>query len=175
MPETTIQTQIKAIETRWRGRLYRSRLEARWAVFMDTIGLKFVYEPEGYDLPDGTRYLPDFYLPEVRWFAEVKPFMADFGRKNKAYPFTQYTGYPALLLNGEPALTSYTGIEKFEDGVIDTIDYSLDIWTFRQAFEEGRLFSQPNYECMVLKPDDLELAFSIRYRAGVEAALSARF
>ena len=44
---------IKAIETRYAGYRFRSRLEARWAVFFDTLGLKWQYEPEGYELdPD---------------------------------------------------------------------------------------------------------------------------
>ena len=54
---------IKAIETEYNGYRFRSRLEARWAVFFDELGIKYQYEPEGFDL-DGTLYLPDFYLPE---------------------------------------------------------------------------------------------------------------
>jgi hypothetical protein len=53
---------IKAIETSYRGYRFRSRLEARWAVFFDTLGVKWEYEPEGFELPDGDRYLPDFRL-----------------------------------------------------------------------------------------------------------------
>lgn len=53
---------IKAIETSYRGYRFRSRLEARWAVFFETLGVKWEYEPEGFELPDGDRYLPDFRL-----------------------------------------------------------------------------------------------------------------
>lgn len=52
---------IKAIETRYAGCRFRSRLEARWAVFFNTLGIRWEYEPEGFELPSG-RYLPDFYL-----------------------------------------------------------------------------------------------------------------
>lgn len=65
--------QIKAIETVYKGLRFRSRLEARWAVFFDTADIRYEYEPEGFELPDGTRYLPDFYLPEYDWYVEVKP------------------------------------------------------------------------------------------------------
>lgn len=65
--------QIKAIETVYKGLRFRSRLEARWAVFFDTANIPYEYEPEGFELPDGTRYLPDFYLPEYDWYVEVKP------------------------------------------------------------------------------------------------------
>lgn len=60
------QTIIRPIETEYHGYRFRSRLEARWAVFFDEIGADWVYEPEGYELPDGTRYLPDFLLHNVR-------------------------------------------------------------------------------------------------------------
>lgn len=69
---------IKAIETKYAGCRFRSRLEARWAVFFDHMGIKWEYESEGYPLPSGY-YLPDFWLPVVEangqsgiWF-EVKP------------------------------------------------------------------------------------------------------
>lgn len=51
---------IKAIETEYNGYRFRSRLEARWAVFFDALGVKYEYEPEGFELPSGKRYLPDF-------------------------------------------------------------------------------------------------------------------
>lgn len=52
--------QIRAIETVYNGYRFRSRLEARWAVFFDALGVKYEYEPEGFELPSGKRYLPDF-------------------------------------------------------------------------------------------------------------------
>lgn len=51
---------IKAIETKYKGYQFRSRLEARWAVFFDSLGVKWEYEPEGFDLENGIYYLPDF-------------------------------------------------------------------------------------------------------------------
>lgn len=63
---------IKPIETLWRGYRFRSRLEARWAVFFDTLGVLWEYEPEGFVLPSGRYYLPDFKIQEIGWF-EIKP------------------------------------------------------------------------------------------------------
>ena len=71
---------MKAIETRYKGYRFRSRLEARWAVFFDACGYTWEYEPEGFDLGDGVYYLPDFKIYgkddngdyNVFWF-EVKP------------------------------------------------------------------------------------------------------
>ncbi|UKS29983.1 hypothetical protein LOZ80_14015 [Paenibacillus sp. HWE-109] len=65
------ETSIKAIETKYDGYRFRSRLEARWAVFFNALGIEYQYEIEGYEM-GSLRYLPDFYIPSLdRWF-EVK-------------------------------------------------------------------------------------------------------
>jgi hypothetical protein len=63
---------IKPIETRYKGYRFRSRLEARWAVFFDAIGIEWEYEKEGFTNDEGDYYLPDFYLPETKTWVEVK-------------------------------------------------------------------------------------------------------
>lgn len=65
---------IKAIETKYKGYRFRSRLEARWAVFFDHLGIDWRYEEQGYDLgPKLGWYLPDFYLPKFKEWVEIKP------------------------------------------------------------------------------------------------------
>jgi hypothetical protein len=66
-----LSKKIKAIQTKYQGDLFRSRLEARWAVFFHELGIEYWYEHEGYDLDD-TWYLPDFYLPKQDCFIEIK-------------------------------------------------------------------------------------------------------
>lgn len=63
---------IRPIETTYAGVRFRSRLEARWAVFFETLGISWQYELEGFELPSGRRYLPDFFLPCIGWM-EIKP------------------------------------------------------------------------------------------------------
>lgn len=95
------------IQTRAYGCLFRSRLEARWAVFFTTLGIRWEYEPEGFDL-DGERYLPDFrvWTPQGGpiWY-EIKPAnitqdpkYARFARELNTDP---YWGRSALL-SGDP-------------------------------------------------------------------------
>jgi hypothetical protein len=65
---------IRAIETNYKGYRFRSRTEARWAVFFDALDIRWEYEKEGYELPSG-RYLPDFYLPcygPLGYWIEIK-------------------------------------------------------------------------------------------------------
>lgn len=70
---------VKAIETTWRGYRFRSRLEARWAVFFDAAGIRWEYEPEGFTIGcyEGHErpWLPDFKVtfPNGTWYwVEVK-------------------------------------------------------------------------------------------------------
>lgn len=72
---------IQAIETRYNGFRFRSRLEARWALFMDKMEIRYDYEPEGFKLDD-LCYLPDFYLPQQDCFLEIKsPFVQPVDKK----------------------------------------------------------------------------------------------
>jgi hypothetical protein len=73
---------MKAIETSYKGYRFRSRLEARWAVFFDHLGIAWKYEPEGFEKTENggervIRYLPDFYLPESGTWVEVKGFWTE--------------------------------------------------------------------------------------------------
>lgn len=66
---------IPAIETRAYGCRFRSRLEARWAVFFTEAGFDWEYEPEGASLTSGN-YLCDFRVTGptgVSVWVEVKP------------------------------------------------------------------------------------------------------
>lgn len=71
------KTTIQAIETLYAGCRFRSRTEARWAVFFDAREWPWEYEPQGYELASG-RYLPDFRVTIAKAsvtavFFEVKP------------------------------------------------------------------------------------------------------
>lgn len=65
--------RIPAITTVWKGIKYRSRTEARWAVFFQELNITARYEEERFKLSNGINYLPDFYLPELDVYLEVKP------------------------------------------------------------------------------------------------------
>ena len=70
---------LQPIETRYQGYNFRSRLEARWAVFFDRLNLHWEYEKEGFYI-DNVMYLPDFFVRSEHgegWFIEVKGDMSD--------------------------------------------------------------------------------------------------
>ncbi|NUB04684.1 hypothetical protein FW320_00545 [Azospirillum sp. Vi22] len=59
--------------TLYRGVKMASRLESQWAVFFDARRIAWAYEPHRLRLPGETiDYLPDFHLPEIGTWFEVK-------------------------------------------------------------------------------------------------------
>ncbi|GAA4676648.1 hypothetical protein GCM10023347_33690 [Streptomyces chumphonensis] len=97
---------IHAIETIYAGRRFRSRLEARWAVFFDEVGVSWEYEPQGYVI-DGQPYLPDFLLTDCGTWVEVKgnenaldiSLMTAAAQHLPEMPYRQERG-PRLLILG---------------------------------------------------------------------------
>ena len=71
-------TEKKSIMTEHNGTKYRSRLEARFAIFLEELSISFEYETEGFELSDGTKYLPDFYLPGYDRWVECKGVMEEY-------------------------------------------------------------------------------------------------
>ena len=93
---------FRAIQTRYKGYNFRSRLEARWAVFFDHLGMRWEYEPEGFELGNGLRYLPDFWLPEWDLWLEVKPGPADKVALEKASRLVGHGEKPVYIASGLP-------------------------------------------------------------------------
>lgn len=164
-----------AIPTRWKHWHFRSRLEARWAVFFDSLRIEFQYEPEGFGFQDGSSYLPDFYLPAIRMWAEVKPIEFTEDEKKKCLLLADASGCACLMLAGPPSFRSYIAIHPLDiEGSCERfeVDYSLDVDHNNRIYYERdhRLFSQPGYPT-----GSNELYFSESYRHAVCLALSQRF
>lgn len=152
------QGNLKAIPTRYAGCFFRSRLEARWAKFFDALGVKWEYEPEGFILEGIGPYLPDFWLPQVRMWAEVKPTTFTETEREKSRALARQSGFACLLLDGMPDNRAYEA--ERPDG--EPWNYALTN-EHGYVYDEGRFFSYPEGETFA----DTE--------AAVEAARSARF
>jgi hypothetical protein len=94
----------KPIQTWYEGVQYRSRTEGRWAVFLRAIPLRAEYEAEGYTLPNGERYLPDFFLPDANLFVEVKGTVPTPEERRKAFWLYELTKIPVFIGCGQPAM-----------------------------------------------------------------------
>lgn len=88
-----------AIETAYKGYRFRSRLEARWAVFFDTLDVRWEYEKEGYRLPSGN-YLPDFWLPKIKTWVETKGKLPSKREQKLASELAEGTKSRVILIHG---------------------------------------------------------------------------
>jgi hypothetical protein len=108
------------IETTYGGTRFRSRLEARWAVFFNELDIEWHFELEGFELPSG-RYLPDFWLPGVKgrngdgpvgiWFEVKRPGELDQDPRWTELAFQ--TGHPVYVAAGLPPRNEYAGYDEF--------------------------------------------------------------
>lgn len=164
--------EVRAIETHYAGCRFRSRLEARWAVFFDTLKIRWEYEPEGFVLPSGKKYLPDFWLPtfDGGCYVEVKP---DDGHYEKALELAESKKVKVWCCAGIPTTREYHVI----DG--DNGSYT-GIPNWDQAFDEDRMFvysgfADPN-NLDKLSDEDFDAGdMNGMVRKAINAARSARF
>jgi hypothetical protein len=189
-------TPLKAIETRFDGYRFRSRLEARWAVFFKTLGVRYEYEKEGYDLGAAGWYLPDFWLPEQRYWIEIKGQEASEEEEKKARLVADGTKCPVFLFTGTPeALTRTTdrygyviegsmalgfrpgssaiGTEVWQEcnrcGAIGIAPLSCELPDL------GGYKGTPPCDCLFAAGEKASAFDSVRLLAAYEAARSARF
>ena len=113
--------QLKAIETRYDGISFKSRLKARWAVFFDTLGITNHYELEKFQTPDG-QFCPDFWLPNEKCWIQVSP--EEYPKTVSSCKFlAENTNAEVLYIVGNPYQGEYriiyfshrmSGIEGFD-------------------------------------------------------------
>jgi len=141
---------VKVIETEWNGYKFRSRLEARWAVFFDNVGIEYRYEPEGFDI-DGIWYLPDFYLPKHSCWVEIKPGDPSQEEMVKAAALG-YSQGPAYIFHGEVWLNGYDTLQFTNDPVESPIDERLKTIILETVEKWGQEFIE-----MEVMPDHVHL------------------
>ena len=108
---------MKVIETEYKGYRFRSRLEARWAVFFDACGVRWEYEPEGYELNNGQQYLPYFLLHDVEGRVDGDLHVEVKGKMTKmdAAKINQFSEgkHPLLVVPGIPDGDDIGDIESY--------------------------------------------------------------
>lgn len=99
---------VKSIFTTFRGTIYRSRTEARWAHAFYRMGIEFVYEPDLFDVGLAARYLPDFFLVKSKIYIEVKPFKQPEPLElAKCEGLVKATSRPVFMLCGKPEMGAH--------------------------------------------------------------------
>jgi hypothetical protein len=116
---------IKPIETEYKGYRFRSRLEARWAIFFDAFSLDWDYEKEGFDLGDGIYYLPDFWINDTHCWIEIKPTKPSKEEIEKCRRLADNTEWFVMLLPGTPS------------ELLGRLDQTFYVWTKDEEAELG--------------------------------------
>jgi hypothetical protein len=176
---------IKPIETRYRGYRFRSRLEARWAVFFDNLGLKWEYEKEGYDLGNLGYYLPDFWVENLHdrfgrrgMFVEIKGHQATDLEIEKLARLLKPGEHAAMLDEGMKPFGPYGDENEFLEVSWHNGGVGIDLpMVFMKCYSCGAVkyeFAEQNYCVCELcgSPADNDHPAIIR---AYEKALSARF
>lgn len=137
--------EFKAIETRYAGCRFRSRLEARWGVFFDALNIEWEYEPQGYELPSGQVYLPDFRLPAFDLHVEVKgdeaSFLAEGSRYAEAVQTQRLPGRGLVILGPVPdgsRINPLHFVLTNEPGDDGTMELHADLLSFDSRDAAGR-------------------------------------
>lgn len=97
---------MRAIQTIYAGDCFKSRLEARWAMFFRCLGIEYIYEKESFGLLSGW-YVPDFWLCKERIWIEVKPRFSDRLDTMRYVELARSTGNPLVCLMGKPEKGKY--------------------------------------------------------------------
>jgi hypothetical protein len=178
---------MKAIETEYRGYRFRSRLEARWAVFFDVLDIEWEYEPEGFDLGNAGYYLPDFYLRGLGTWIEIKPKGDPSG---DAYEKMWAFDGRLIILAGTPGRIDGTWDDRhpYDGHVSGDFQYvwcecpgcgSIDIQFNGRAARNNHSNTCPvklgTYLTGQFHPDKVYNYDSPRLQAAYKAARSARF
>jgi hypothetical protein len=95
------------------GVTFRSRLEYHWSVFLTTAGIPWEYEVRVFSEQGQRGYLPDFYLPEMKTWLEIKPTWPNDTEIEKAKMLTRLTGETMYFLVGPPSPISERGFFRF--------------------------------------------------------------
>lgn len=155
---------MKAIPTKYNGYIFRSRLEARWAVFFDEMNIEWIFEHEGYVLNDGTKYLPDFFFPRIGRrgsYGEVKPPGGDF---SKGIAFAREAETDIWLCEGIP--NQFPQKVYMGDHRIDMEELAVPIRLTDDDGQISHLFYQTGDECV-------ENCVTPEYYAEIEQAVIA--
>lgn len=112
-----VPNKLASVETTYKRHTFRSPVKARWAVFFDALGITWKCKPHGFDMGDGLRYAPDFWLPFLRadwgYWVEVTTDVPTSQAVERMRQLTRLSGHHGYFLCGQPG-----------DGEILRLDYS---------------------------------------------------
>jgi hypothetical protein len=185
--------KIKSIDTIYKDFKFRSRLEARWAIFFDELGVTWEYEKEGYDIK-GIRYLPDFWLSDFDCWIEIKGDTPGYFEMKKAVKLCLASRKDVHIFIGEPyeaeshsSLTffeHYLPPERISEMLTDPKEYATDSFSSEgfvsnaapfyfwiendKVVLKQRQISKEEWRSLIIVPEKLHYAYITARQARFE-------
>jgi hypothetical protein len=155
--------EIKPIETLYAGHRFRSRTEARWAILFDELKIPWEYEPEGFELEDGSRYLPDFRIVirgdySLKIWVEIKGVEPNKREIKNLHAVARGTAKPGLFFIGQP------GSHKIYDCCLDLpVEHCMELYgTDEYALRRGLFLDRSIIDVLCA----IDVARSARFEFG---------
>lgn len=158
---------MEAKKTLYNNTLFRSKLEAKWAVFFDLSGIKYQYEPEAFLCEDKSQYTPDFFLPEAALrngydyndndkltkidpgvYLEIKPLSYNWDELYEKRIFSAINPNPLILFVGDPidgAINSFDSCENHNHQLSPWWDNCMTLMKCCKCHKVKFEFNEGNY------------------------------
>lgn len=131
---------MKAKKTFYKNFYFRSKLEAKWAVFFNLCGIEWDYEPEAFTDKSGVQYTPDFYLPNVTLrgqskgvYLEIKPYDYETNERYQRIIYEAMDGKSLILLCGDP-VRAIIDIDKYDPIITNKNEQISPFWDNEMVF-----------------------------------------
>lgn len=169
--------KTQAIETYYKNTRFRSRLEAKWALFFDELGIVWDYECQGFE-SRGIRYLPDFYLPELELFFECKPYAPSESDFKKSAIGVEASGKTLILSWGYPAIPKdddlFEMIDIFHFLQNRTRELAVDVIEFPSVSDRFGMVAIDRSAALTLLDDLPEIRLALHDIGGLETVKFCR-
>jgi hypothetical protein len=136
-------------------------LEAKWAKWFDDNGIRWIYEPEGFQ-KDGIKYLPDFALPDLHIIFEAKGVIDDKDEKKRKMMLEICDEIPWLYIIGFNVGEMYYGRRIEVPFDINSALYFIDdeaVGTWRENNENVFREQTNRDEAVLLMIDELLIVY----------------
>jgi hypothetical protein len=128
---------MEAKVTEYKGNLYRSRTEAKWAVVFDDLKIQFEYESKMFNLSSGN-YWPDFWLPVQQVWIEIKGDTPTAFERQKAIELGLETKTTVYIIAGSPITETFP--DNFSSSLINEI-CGFSVFRVNMSIPECERFS----------------------------------
>lgn len=177
------------IKTLFRGTLYRSRTEAKWAAFLYNAGVVAKYEPGRFQVGNAGSYLADFHLPDLGAWIECKPaekFKIETLRKARAmsdYMPTAHNDHGVtrddkfFWLVGQPRTITVNRSPVDVGYLLTTIDERRHVFGECQACQQVAIYpyGEAAQCCKLCRRSSCVNALSVRIIVALNGAYRCKF